>query len=135
RIAKLDSKTAFLATVPGGVIEMANVAVRIGADPLPIMVLQTMRVGLVVCVAPFLATLIADDGTQHEVLRAEPMSWLTVGWLMAASLVGGFALRLLRVPNCWFLGSIFAVATLGALGWIEGRIPDAILVVAQVIIG
>ena len=51
RLVAVDAKTAALATMPGGVIEMANVAQRIGADPLPIMVLQTMRVGLTVCAA------------------------------------------------------------------------------------
>jgi membrane AbrB-like protein len=135
RLADLDPKTAFLATLPGGVIEMANVAGRIGADPLPIMVLQTMRVGLTVCVAPFLATVIADDGLHHEVAKAETMSWLMVAALICVSFAGGLALRLIRLPNCWFLGSIVAVAIVGGLGLVEGRVPDAILVVAQVIIG
>ena len=49
---------------------------RVGADPLPIMVLQTMRVGLTVCVAPFLATGSPSTGAA-EVVRAEVMSWLT----------------------------------------------------------
>ncbi len=55
--------------------------------------------------------------------------------LMVASLVGGFALWLIRLPNCWFLGSIVAVAIIGALGLVQGRVPDVILVLAQVIIG
>src|SRR5262249_4591127 len=71
RLVKVDSRTAFLAAMPGGVIEMANVAARVGADPLPIMVLQTMRVGLTVTVAPFLATVLAEHGTAQEVARAE----------------------------------------------------------------
>ena len=74
--------------MPGGVIEMANVAARIGADPLPIMVLQTMRVGLSVTVAPFLATLIAEHGVHHEVVRPEVMSWWTVAALMGVSFLG-----------------------------------------------
>src|SRR5262245_43351627 len=139
RLVQVDSRTAFLAAMPGGVIEMANVAARVGADPLPIMVLQTMRVGLTVTVAPFLATILAEHGTAQEVVRAqvtsEVMSWLTIGTLMVASLLGGFALWLIRLPNCWFLGSIAAVAVIGALGLIQGRVPDVILVVAQVIIG
>jgi uncharacterized protein len=135
RLVQVDSRTAFLAAMPGGVIEMANVAMRVGADPLPIMVLQTMRVGLTVCVAPFLATLIAEHGTAQEIARAEVMPWLTIAMLMAASLVGGFALWLIRLPNCWFLGSIITVAIIGALGLVEGRVPDVMLVVAQVIIG
>jgi membrane AbrB-like protein len=134
RLANLDAKTAFLATIPGGVIEMANVAARVDADPLPIMVLQTMRVGLTVCVAPFLATVIAA-GARHEVAQAEIMSWLTVAALMGASFMGGLALRLIRLPNCWFIGSIITVAIIGAFGLVEGRVPDPILVVAQVTIG
>jgi membrane AbrB-like protein len=135
RLVKVDSRTAFLAAMPGGVIEMANVAARVGADPLPIMVLQTMRVGLTVTVAPFLATILAEHGTAQEIARADVMSWLTIAALMAASFVGGFALWLIRLPNCWFLGSIAAVAIIGALGLVQGRVPDVILVVAQVVVG
>jgi hypothetical protein len=135
RLVQVDSRTAFLAAMPGGVIEMANVAMRVGADPLPIMVLQTMRVGLTVCVAPFLATIIAEHGPPHEIARAEVMSWLTVAALMGASFLGGLALWAIKLPNCWFLGSIVTVAILGALGLVEGRVPDVILLVAQVIIG
>jgi membrane AbrB-like protein len=78
---------------------------------------------------------LADDGTRHEVVRAATMSWPMVASLMAASFVGGLVLRLLNVPNCWFLGSIATIAMLGALGLVEGRVPDSILIVAQVIIG
>lgn len=135
RMTATDAKTAFLAAMPGGVIEMANVAVRVDADPLPIMVLQTMRVGLTVCAAPFLATLVADDGTRHQVLQVETMPWLLVAELMVVSFLGGLALWLVRLPNCWFLGSIFAIAILGSFGLIEGRVPDVILTIAQVVIG
>jgi hypothetical protein len=135
RLTQIDHKTAFLAAMPGGVIEMANVAVRVGADPLPIMVLQTMRVGLTVCIAPFLVTVLAEHGTRHEVVQAATMPWLTVAALMAASFIGGLVLRLLRVPNCWFLGSIVTIAVIAAFGLVEGRVPDSILIVAQVIIG
>jgi len=75
RFVKVDSRTAFLAAMPGGVIEMANVAMRIGADPLPIMVLQTMRVGLTVTVAPFLATVLAEHGTAWRWRRVGLPKW------------------------------------------------------------
>jgi uncharacterized protein len=135
RLVKVDARTAFLAAMPGGVIEMANVAMRVEADPLPIMVLQTMRVGLTVGVAPFLATVIAEHGPPHEIARAEVMPWLTIAGLMGASFLGGLALWLIKLPNCWFLGSIVTIAIIGAFGLVEGRVPDVMLVVAQVIIG
>ena len=131
----LDARTAALATMPGGVIEMANIAKRIDADPLPIMVLQTMRVGLTVCAAPFVVTALAEAGARNVVTQGEVMSWLTVLALMGASLVGGLLLNRFALPNAWFLGSLFVMAALGALGLIPGRVPEPILVVAQVIIG
>jgi membrane AbrB-like protein len=134
-VPSIDAKTAALATMPGGVIEMANIAKRIDADPLPIMVLQTMRVGLTVCAAPFVVTALAEAGARNVVVQGEVMSWLTVLALMGASLVGGFALNRFALPNAWFLGSLFVMAALGAMGLIPGRVPEPILVVAQVIIG
>jgi membrane AbrB-like protein len=135
RLVSLDPKTAFLAAMPGGVVEMANVAARVKADPLPIMVLQTMRVGLTVGAAPFLVNWLADAGARHAVAQAETMSWLMIATLMAASFVGGYVLYLFRFSNCWFLGSLFVMSGLGAAGLIEGRVPDVLLVVAQVTIG
>jgi membrane AbrB-like protein len=135
RLSGVDPRTAFLAATPGGVIEMANVAARIGADPLPIMVLQTMRVGLTVCVAPFVATLVTESGAPHAVVVPAVMSWPTIAALMGASFLGGLTLRMTGLPNCWFLGSILTISIIGALGLVEGRVPDVILVVAQVIIG
>jgi uncharacterized protein len=99
------------------------------------MVLQTMRVGLTVTVAPFLATVLAEHGTAQEIARTDVMSWLTIAALMSVSFLGGLALWLIKLPNCWFLGSIFSIAIIGALGLVEGRVPDVMLVVAQVIIG
>ena len=121
--------------MPGGVIEMANVAKRVGADPLPILVLQTMRVGLTVCATPFVVTWLAEAGARNVVTQGEAMSWLTVLALMAASFVGGALLNRFTLPNAWFLGSLFVMAALGAMGLIPGRVPEPILVVAQVIIG
>ena len=54
---------------------------------------------------------------------------------MVVSFLGGLALWLVRLPNCWFLGSIFAIAILGSFGLVEGRVPEVILTIAQVVIG
>ncbi len=135
RLVPIDAKTAALATMPGGVIEMANIAKRVNADPLPIMVLQTMRVGLTVCAAPFVVSALAEAGARNVVTQGEVMSWLTVLALMGASLVGGFFLDRFKLPNSWFLGSLLVMSALGAMGLIPGRVPEPILVIAQVIIG
>jgi uncharacterized protein len=135
RLVNVDPKTALLAVMPGGVIEMANVAKRVDADPLPIMVLQTMRVGLTVGAAPFVVSWLAEAGERNVILQGEAMSWLAMLTLMGASLMGGLVLNRFALPNSWFLGSLFVMAALGAMGLIPGRVPGPILVIAQVIIG
>jgi membrane AbrB-like protein len=134
RLAGVERKSAFFATMPAGVIEMANIASRQGADLLPITVLQTMRVGLTVSAAPFLVTTFAA-GTQHEVAQVAVMSWWSVAVLAAGALIGGGTLAYRRMPNCWFLGSLAAAALMGAFGVVEGRVPDLLLIIAQVVIG
>jgi membrane AbrB-like protein len=134
RITGLDRKTAFFCTMPAGVIEMANIAVRQGGDPLPIMVLQTMRVGLTVCAAPFFVTYFSE-GARQAVTAAATMPWPTVALAIVGATVCGGMCALLRVPNGWFLGALVSSGTLGALGLVEGRVPDVLLVVAQTIIG
>jgi membrane AbrB-like protein len=135
RLVNVDAKTAVLATMPGGVIEMANIAQRVNADPLPIMVLQTMRVGLTVCAAPFLVTALAEAGARNVVTQGEVMSWWIMLALMGASFLGGLVLNRFTLPNAWFLGSLLVMSALGAMGLIPGKVPEPILVVAQVIIG
>jgi membrane AbrB-like protein len=63
------------------------------------------------------------------------MSWLTIAALMAASFVGGYVLYYFRFSNCWFLGSLLVMSGLGAAGMIHGRVPELLLIVAQVTIG
>jgi membrane AbrB-like protein len=99
------------------------------------MVLQTMRVGLTVCAAPFLVTALAEAGARNVVTQGEAMSWWTMLALMGASFLGGLALNRFTLPNAWFLGSLLVMSALGAMGLIPGKVPEPILVVAQVIIG
>lgn len=135
RLVDLEPKTAMLAVMPCGVIEMANVARRVGADPLPIMVLQTMRVGLTVCAAPFIANWLLEAAARGVPPAGAPMSALALLLLMAASLVGGLVLNYLKLANAWFLGSLFVMAAFGALDLIPGRVPEPVMIVAQVVIG
>lgn len=134
-LAGLDRRTAFFATAPAGAAEMANIAARHGGEPEPIMVAQTMRVVLTVSVAPFLVVYFSDDGMVHPIIQAAVLSWPAVALLGVSGILGGFAMSRTRFPNSWFIGPLFACALVGALGVVEGRIPDALLTIAQVVIG
>jgi uncharacterized protein len=134
RIGNVDRTTAFFATTPGGVAEMVNVAPRYGAQLEPIMVAQTLRVGLIVAVAPFLVVQFARAGMQPPG-QAMVMAWPTALMLLVACTVGGALFAWSTFPNAWFLGSIAVGIAFATLGLAEGRLPDLVLIPAQIMIG
>jgi len=131
----LDRKTAFFATAPAGAAEMANIAARYGGEPEPIMVAQTMRVVLTVMAAPFLVIHFANDGQFHQVAQAAVMAWPGLCVLAICAAVGGFLISRTPYPNGWFMGPLMAGAVVGILGLLEGRVPDILVNISQVVIG
>ena len=135
RLTDIDRKTAFFATMPAGVVEMANIANRYGGHPEPILVVQTLRVALTVTAAPFFVVHFGGVGPRHAIDQAATMPWLMLIMVALAAAVAGTILTRLRLPNAWFLGSAIGAALLGGLGLAEGRVPDILLVMAQVVMG
>ena len=134
RLAHIDKTTAFFATVPGGVAEMVNIAPRYHAELEPIMLAQTMRVGLIVALAPFLVIQFSH-GPGQAVAQALVMAWPIALALLVAAAIAGAAFASFTFPNAWFMGSIAAGVAFGSLGLAEGRMPDLVLIPAQILIG
>src|SRR5262249_47729716 len=133
--AGLDRRTAFFATAPAGASEMANIAARYGGEPEPIMVAQTIRVVMTVLAAPFLVIHFANEGPLHAVSQAAVMAWPSLALLAPVAGVGGFLLSRTTFPNAWFMGPLLAGAVVGIAGLVEGRVPDILVNVSQVVIG
>ena len=135
RFTGVDRTTAFFATVPGGVVETLNVAPQYGGQVEPIMVAQTTRVALIVVFAPFLVLSLAGSGAQNPLLAAPIVPWLALAGLLAVSATVAALLSRTRSPNAWLMAPLFIAAVVSNLGWMEGRMPDALLIAAQVVIG
>src|SRR5262245_37388243 len=134
RLSRLDKTTAFFATVPGGVAEMVNIAPRYGAELEPIMLAQTLRVGLIVAIAPFLVIQFSH-GAVSGVAPGIPMGWPIACVLLVAAALGGAAFASFTFPNAWFMGAIAVGVVFGMFGLAEGRMPDLVLIPAQILIG
>ena len=135
RLTGVDRTTAFFATVPGGVIETLNVAPQYGGQVEPIMVAQTTRVALIVVFAPFLVASLAGGATQSPQSGAQLASWLPLLALLAASAAVAALLMRTRSPSAWLIAPLLMAAGASHLGWVEGRMPDLLLIAAQVVIG
>jgi membrane AbrB-like protein len=135
RLTGLDRATAFFATVPGGVVETVNVAARYGAPLEPVMVGQTVRVTMIVVLAPFLVRHFAGTDAAQAVAVIPTIPWELVLPLLAAAALAGALLARLNSPSAWLMGPLAVAATCAALGWVEGRPPNLLMVAAQVVIG
>jgi uncharacterized protein len=135
RLTGIDRTTAFFATVPGGVVETTNLAPMYGGHLEPIMVAQTTRVALIVVLAPFLVLSLAGGGARNPLLAAPIVPWLAVLALLAVSAVAATLLSRTRSPNAWLMAPLFIAACASHLGWLEGRMPDFLLIGAQIVIG
>ena len=133
--AGLDRKTAFFATAPAGAAEMANIAARYGGEPEPIMVAQTIRVVMTVMAAPFLVIHFANDGHLHQVEQAALIGWPSLALLAVWAGVGGFLMSRTTFPNGWFMGPLLACALVSTFGLLEGRMPNFLINVSQIVIG
>jgi uncharacterized protein len=135
RLTGIDRVTAFFATVPGGVVETTTIAPHYGGQLEPIMVAQTTRVALIVVFAPFLVISFVGGGAQNPLLAIPVVPWLPIVGLLAVSGVIATLLSRTRSPNAWLMAPLFIAAAASHLGWIEGRMPDVLLIAAQVLIG
>jgi len=135
RLTGVDRTTAFFATVPGGVIETTTLAPIYGGQLEPIMVAQTTRVALIVVFAPFLVIFFAGSGAQNPLLAVPVLPWLPVLALIAVSGIAALLLSRTRSPNAWLMAPLFIAGAVSHLGWLEGRLPDILIIAAQVVIG
>jgi membrane AbrB-like protein len=135
RLTGVDRTTAFFATVPGGVVETTTIAPQYGGRLEPIMVAQTTRVALIVVFAPFLVVSFAGSGARSALLAAPALAWLSALALLAVSGLAAALLSRTRSPNAWLMAPLFIAAAASHLGFSEGRMPDLLLIAAQVVIG
>src|SRR3974390_1009848 len=96
---------------------------------------ETIRVIMTVMAAPFLVINFAHDGQVHHVEKAAVLAWPALVLLVPVAGLGGFLLSRTAFPNGWFMGPLIACALVGIAGLLEGRVPDLLLTIAQIVTG
>lgn len=133
RKGEMEQSTAFFALMPGGVIEMANIGERHGADRTTIAALHAIRVALVVGMLPLaLFTFFPRGDVSSQIVNLGPQSLVVV---LIIAVVGGWLGKTFKLPAAWLLGALLAVGLVTATGAFSGQIPSSLMAVAQVIVG
>jgi uncharacterized protein len=135
RMAGTDHVTAFLASMPGGPVEMGNLARQYGGDPGPVVFAQTLRISAIVILVPTALYYLLDESRSRLpepeiVLDFQGMA------LLAAGAVGTAALfRLCRISNPFFLGPLAFSCGATVLDLPLAPFPHAAVSIAQILLG
>ena len=133
RLSGVDGPTAIYAVALGASAEMAMQARRAGADGAAVASAHALRILLVTTSATALAWSLG-----HQVAAAPasaaPVDWAPLALLLSAGGVAAWGLQRLHTPNPWLLGPLLTGAVF-ALQVGSARLPGALLIAAQVVIG
>ncbi|MEQ1519206.1 MAG: AbrB family transcriptional regulator [Usitatibacteraceae bacterium] len=135
RLSGIDDATAFFASVPGGAMEMANLADRFGAAVDKVAVSHSLRILVVVCVLPILISIANVHGGDIYRPVLVPFSWAGLLPLFAIAVGGGVLFTLVRFPNPWMMGPLIATIVTTATGYEFSSMSGVLSNCGQVLLG
>jgi len=140
RLARLDTRTAFFCSVPGGVVVMTVLAAHAKVPVAPVTLSQTLRVAVVVMTVPPLITWLGLHGfVPHgsevfDVARPD-VHWPLFPVQLAFSLVGAVVMRRFKLANPWMIGAAGMSMVLTTNGVVLSGVPPWMIDVAQIVMG
>lgn len=138
KLQGFDKKTAYLAAMPGGVIEMVLLGEELKANVAKITLVQASRLFFIVLTLPFIIQYIFQIDISGNKLITEPLSTLTLSdilLLISIGIVGAIFGKKINLPAAYLIGPMFISMLAFALGFIESKPPDELLKFVQVVIG
>ncbi|GAA1655476.1 membrane protein [Mycolicibacterium murale] len=131
--------TGALALVAGGASGLVAIARELGGDDRVVAVVQYLRVGLVTATMPLIVLFIFHPDRSHPTQVTESASapwYVSVGLILAISVVGVVLGKLVRLPGAGLLGPMAITVVLEVTGQDLGlTVPSALVQVGYVLIG
>lgn len=135
-VARVDRTTAMLSALPAGLAEMASLAQDRGARSDVVTVTHTLRVFAVVIVVPFVLAIFAAQTPYEETLTGTgALGWLAILTCVGLSAAISFFAGRIGMINPWIVVPMIVGAGLATLDLPVARMPQPLLVAAQIFIG
>jgi len=135
RMGRVDTATAWFASVPGGAADMAMLAEHYGGRPAPVAMAQMLRVVCIVVLVPNLMALAGLKGDFPKLATAIPFWWPGFAMLFALGLLAALILTRAGLKAGWMLGPLATTAVLTASGVTLSGVPIWLTSGAQVLMG
>jgi membrane AbrB-like protein len=134
-LARTDRTTGIFASVPGGAAEMAILGERFGARVDQVAAAQSLRILLVVVIVPYAFALIGVHGADPYVPAITHVALPGLAILLAVTLVAGFAVQRIGLPNAFVLGPLAIAIPLTANDIDLSAVPGVMSAGAQCLLG
>lgn len=138
KLQNFDKKTAYLAAMPGGVIEMVLLGEELKANVPKITLVQASRLFFLVLTLPFIIQYIFQIDISGNRLITEPLSLLSledVFILIAVGIIGAIFGKKINMPAAFLIGPMLISMLAFSMGIVESKPPDELLKFVQVVIG
>lgn len=129
--------TAACSAVPGGLSAVVMLAGPLGAEEARVALAQSLRIAIVVCLAPAIAFGLLGYAPPTEATFADQalIGWGDLALLGGCSVAAALALARARVPIPQLMGALVASAGLRMSGVVTGVLPHHWVEVALVVTG
>jgi uncharacterized protein len=138
RIAGYNRPTAFFCAVPGGLTDMVTMAEDAGANPRTVTLIQATRIVMILFLLPFWLQWVGGKtigifvpGAVHlnQLLLVDAVILVALGW------IGWRLAERLGLAGAPLVGPMILSGLAHGLGLTEAKIPQELLIVAQVTLG
>ena len=138
KLQGFDKKTAYLAAMPGGVIEMVLLGEELKANVPKITLVQASRLFFLVLTLPFIIQYIFQIDIRGNQTITEPLSSiapLDILLLISVGVIGAVFGKKINMPAAYLIGPMFISMIAFSTGIVESKPPDELLKFVQVVIG
>ncbi|MGB3750051.1 MAG: AbrB family transcriptional regulator, partial [Arcobacteraceae bacterium] len=138
RFQGFDKKTAYLSSMPGGVIEMVIIAEEIKANISKITLVQSSRLFYIVVTLPFIIQYILHIDISGNKLITIPMVDINIQeflFLLVVGFFGGMVAKKIKLSAAYLIGPMLVSIALHSTGYITTTVPDEFLKFVQVVFG
>ncbi|BFU78491.1 AbrB family transcriptional regulator [Arcobacter sp. 15-2] len=138
RFQGFDKKTAYLSSMPGGVIEMVIIGEEIKANISKITLVQSSRLFYIVVTLPFVIQYIFHVDISGNKLITIPIVDINIQeflFLLVAGFAGGMLAKKVKLSAAYLIGPMIVSIALHSTGYITTTVPDEFLKFVQVVFG
>jgi len=138
RFVGFDKKTAYLSSMPGGVIEMVIIGEEIKADIAKITLVQSSRLFFIVITLPFIIQYIFHIDISGNKIITTPIidvNLLELCILLIIGFIGGVIAKKIKLSAAFLIGPMILSIIVHSTGLITTVVPDELLKFVQVVFG